>query len=146
MDLTIHLVVLKNLAKKILKEFPEKIDFDLEETLEELVDLINEHHAEDVNDLVKKLIENLSFDLVPVEDKEVEKNMNNTAFDGKARVLNHTFTNSSLLSKAKYDRVAEMLTLWFKTATNVSYEHYSVPEEVYQELVEASSAGHFYTS
>lgn len=50
--------------------------------------------------------------------------------------------NSSWLTRAQYDDETQALTVW--TSSGQSYEHPGVPENVYQGLVSATSAGTFW--
>lgn len=56
--------------------------------------------------------------------------------------MKHIFENSTSLSSAEYDTVEKILTITFNSGS--SYRYADVPKEVYQELIEAKSAGKFF--
>ncbi len=57
-------------------------------------------------------------------------------------ILSKTFTNSSNLEHAKYDETNQKLTIGFKTGA--LYEYTDVPMDVWEGLINASSAGSFF--
>lgn len=58
--------------------------------------------------------------------------------------MQHNFENSSSLKSAEYDSTDKILTITFNSGS--SYRYRDVPKEVYQELIEAKSAGKFFQS
>jgi len=58
--------------------------------------------------------------------------------------MRHEFENSTSLRFAEYDTVDSVLTIGFQSGKD--YRYADVPKDVYQELVEAKSAGKFFIS
>lgn len=56
--------------------------------------------------------------------------------------MKHIFANSTSLNSAEYDAIDKILTVTFNSGS--SYRYADVPKEVYQELIEAKSAGKFF--
>ena len=55
--------------------------------------------------------------------------------------LSTTFPGSSAIGRATYDRVREVLDLWYRGGDRYSY--FEVPIEIYEALCDAPSAGEF---
>lgn len=58
--------------------------------------------------------------------------------------MKHIFENSSSISSAEYDTVDNVLSVTFNSGK--TYRYADVPKEIYQELIEARSAGKFFQS
>lgn len=56
--------------------------------------------------------------------------------------MKHIFENSSSISSAEYDTVDNVLSVMFNSGK--TYRYADVPKEIYQELIEARSAGKFF--
>lgn len=56
--------------------------------------------------------------------------------------MRHDFTNSTSLRYAEYDSADKVLTICFSSGKE--YKYADVPKDVYQELIEAQSAGKFF--
>jgi formate dehydrogenase maturation protein FdhE len=130
---------MRALTKQIINHFETNITIGFRETLEDVLTEIEDQEAEDMESLIESL-----QDIVDKEKEE--KEMINETFDGKQRVETHVFTNSSMLDKVTYDKVAEDLTVWFKNNSQVSYLYHTVTEGEYQGLVEATSPGSWFSS
>lgn len=53
------------------------------------------------------------------------------------------FFNSSAIHAASYNESTATLTLWFQQGKQ-GYDHYSVPNAIFQGLVQAQSPGRYY--
>ena len=58
--------------------------------------------------------------------------------------MRHDFENSTSLKYAEYDSTDKILTVCFTSGKE--YKYADVPKEIYQELIEAKSAGKFFQS
>jgi hypothetical protein len=53
------------------------------------------------------------------------------------------YLNSSAISRAEYNSSTRTLSIWFKESGG-PYDYYHVPENIYQGLIRASSAGSYF--
>lgn len=142
MDLTTHLKLLRALTKQINNNFNNDISAEFVETLVKIDNLITDQEDEDMEGLIDSLYDNLTKEQEEKQTMVVEQE----TFDGKQRIVNHVFTNSSMLDHVTYDRVTEDLTVWFKNNSSVSYIYRGVTEQEFEGLTAATSAGSWFTS
>lgn len=132
---------MRALIKQTLDHFSLNISIKFKSTLEDVLTEIEDQKVEDMENLIESL-----QGIIDKDDEGDEEEMINETFDGKQRVETHVFTNSSMLDKVTYDKVAEDLTVWFKNNSQVSYLYHTVTEGEYQGLVEATSPGSWFSS
>ena len=58
--------------------------------------------------------------------------------------MRHDFTNSTSLRYADYDEAEKVLTVCFASGKEYMYE--DVPKDIYQNLIDANSAGKYFQS
>lgn len=134
---------MRALTNQTLDHFSLNISIEFKSILEDVLTEIEDQEAEDMENLIESLQDTIDKEN---EEGDDEQEMINETFDGKQRVETYVFTNSSMLDKVTYDRVAESLTVWFKNNSEVSYLYHTVTEGEYQGLVEATSPGSWFSS
>ena len=131
---------MRALTNQTLDHFSLNISIGFKSTLEDVLTEIEDQEIEDMENLIESLQDTID------KEGDDKQEMINETFDGKQRVETHVFTNSSMLDKVTYDKVAEDLTVWFKNNSQVSYLYHTVTEGEYQGLVEATSPGSWFSS
>ena len=131
---------MRALTNQTLEHFKDDISDDFQQLLDDVLTEISNQELTDMEVLIQGLQDSMD------KEGDDEQEMINETFDGKQRVETHVFTNSSMLDKVTYDKVAESLTVWFKNNSEVSYLYHTVTEGEYQGLVEATSPGSWFSS